>query len=531
MDNLILFPLLALVLFILAVILLRTARFPIIQRGRDETLTPDAVSPDADGELVAAHLGRAIQIRAVSNSTSEPADPRALHSLHRLLEELYPRAHSVLKKELVNNYSLLYTWEGTHPDLPGILLMAHLDVVPAEEADWGKLAGQTRTRGPDRAADEAMETLEASDTGEPGAPWKYPPFSGQIAEGYVWGRGSLDIKCTLIGLMEAVEALLKTGYKPPRPVYLAFGHDEELGGLQGAAQISALLEQRGVKLECVLDEGGLVAEDELPGVKAPVAMIGTMEKGYLSVELAVEDPGGHSSTPPDHTAIGILAGAIQRLEANPFPPRLKPMLPMMRHLGADLPVGLQMLFANLWLTRDPVVNRLTRNRATNAVVRTTQAVTIIHGGVKDNVLPSKASAVVNFRLLPGDTLRGVYERTVEVIKDPRVVIAPADGAETLDAAGWNPTPPSALDSTAFLRLTGVIRAHFPQAAVAPYIVVGATDSRHYTRLSDSVYRFMPVVGKAADLARIHGTNERIAVAACGKMVAFYIDLIKTLGQE
>ncbi len=531
MENFILIPILALVLFILALILLRTARFPIIQRGVEEISDPNAVTPDADSDLVAAHLGRAIQIRTISNSVTEPADPKTLRKLQRLLEELYPRAHSVLKKELVNEYSLLYTWEGAHPDLPGLLLMAHQDVVPADEIDWSKTADQAQTGGPREVVDEVMGALEASDTGEPGAPWKYPPFSGQIAEGYVWGRGSLDMKCTLIGLMEAVESLLKTGFKPPRTVYLAFGHDEELGGLQGAAQISRLLEQRGVRLEAVVDEGGLVAVDELPGVKVPVAMIGTLEKGYLSLDLSVEDTGGHSSTPPPHTAIGVLAGAIQRLEANPFPARLGPMLPMLRYVGPDLPVGLQILFANLWLARGPVIRRLAANRATNAVIRTTQAVTVINGGVKDNVLPAKASAVVNFRLLPGDTLRGVYERTASVINDPRVAITPAGGAETLDAAGWNPTPPSDLNSTAFKRLTGLIRAHFPQAAVAPYVVVGATDSRYYANLSSAVYRFMPLMGAAADLARMHGTNERIAVSACGKMVAFYMDLIKSISRE
>jgi len=509
-------PLLVILLFVIAIILWRTARFPMSVDS--EIVLSDAPSPDADGELVAAHLSQAVQLATISTQGAPlPSTLKAILSLHALLERLYPRVHSTLKKEIINGYSLLYTWEGTQPDLPPALFLAHLDVVPAEDAP------QAPTD-----IEESLRTAIAE--GRPGAPWKYPPFSGQIADGYVWGRGATDDKCNVIGQMEAVEALLRSRYRPARTVMLAFGQDEEVGGRDGAATIAALLEKRGVRLFSVIDEGGEVTEGILPGVKAPVAMVGITEKGFLSLMLSVESQGGHSSAPPAHTAIGVLASAVQRLEAHPFTPHLESALPMLRYLGADLPVWLQLPLANLWLTGGLVRRTLAASPLTNAIIRTTQAVTIFHGGVKDNILPPKADAVVNFRILPGETHRSVYEHTTHAVADPRVSIRPARG-ETLSDSGWEPTPTSSLKSTAFRRLAGLIQAHFPTAAISPYGVVGATDARYYAPLSDSVYRFAPISGGKDELNRAHGTNERLSLANCGKMVAFYTDAIKALSLE
>jgi carboxypeptidase PM20D1 len=377
-------PLLAILLFLIAIVLWRTARFPTQVQG--EVDLPDGPTPDVDSERVADHLSQAIRLETISYPEGpSPASQKALLAMHALLERLYPRVHSTLKKEVVNGYSLLYTWEGAQPDLPPALFLAHLDVVPAEKIPV--LAGMEQS------------LRDAAAAGQPGALWKYPPFSGQVADGFVWGRGAMDDKCNVIGLLEAVESLLRAGFHSQRTVYLAFGHDEEVGGREGGRRIAALLEQRGVRLNSVIDEGGSVIEGVLPSVKAPIALVGTNEKGYLSLALSVESMGGHSSTPPAHTAIGVLAGAIQRLETYPFPASFKAVAPMLRCMGPALPWWAQLVLANLWLTRGVAVRLATGFPPANAMIRTTQAVTMIQGGVKDNILPPRASAVAKFRIL------------------------------------------------------------------------------------------------------------------------------------
>ena len=269
-------------------------------------------------------------------------------------KEMYPLLHQTLKCEIVKNRSLLYTWEGTRPELKPILIMAHQDVVPVDP--------------------DSLST------------WTHPPFSGEIADGYIWGRGALDIKSQVVAALETVELFLKEGFHPQRTLYLAFGEDEEVGGL-GAQAIVELLKSRNVRLATVVDEGGLVMKDFFPGVTTPVAMVGVAEKGYLTLKLTAEGTPGHSSTPPTHTAIGILAEAITRIEAAPLPADINVSLPMYRSIGSELPFKFRLVLANLWLLGGLAEAELSKKPTTNAGIRTTTAVTIIQGGIKDNIIP------------------------------------------------------------------------------------------------------------------------------------------------
>jgi carboxypeptidase PM20D1 len=482
-------------LLLLAVTMFRTARFPIAQEVV-ELVPPLTINPEA----VAERLGRAVQFQTISTSESGTVDRTAFLGLHRLFEGMYPHLHSTLKREYINEYSLLYTWSGKNPKLEPILLASHLDVVPVDPS-----------------------TLKD---------WAYPPFSGQVADGYVWGRGTLDVKNGVIGAMEAVEYLVKENFQPERTVYLAFGHDEEIGGSNGAAQIVATLKERGVTLSCVLDEGGMVIEGAFPGVKVPVAVVGVAEKGYLSLVLEAEGVGGHSSMPPAHSAISLLSLAILRLEAAPFHANLGTISTFMRYIGSDLPFSMQMAFANLWLFRKSVLQRLNAAPTMNAMIRTTQAVTMVSGGIKDNILPQKASAVVNFRLFPGDSLRKVYEHTVDAVGDLPIKIRPYVG-ETLEGkAGWEASPMSDPELEQFARVSRQLRKVFPNVAVSPYLVVAATDSRYYSVICPAVYRIMPVLVTSSDLERPHGVNERLSIENCGRMVSFYVALLKDMvGEE
>ncbi|HOE71219.1 MAG TPA: M20 family peptidase [Brevefilum sp.] len=451
--------------------------------------------PYFDGKSVAERLGLAVQYRTISYDDPQRIDENAFFGLHRLFKTLYPQVHTHLKLETVNNLSLLYTWKGSKSDLQPIMLISHLDVVPADEDDPA---------------------------------WEHPPFSGELADGYVWGRGTLDIKSGVIGILEAVEYLLMQGFEPERTVYLGFGHDEEISGKNGAVAIAALLKERGVTLGCLLDEGGSVYEGLLPGVDALLAMIGISEKGYLSLRLSVTQDGGHSSMPATPTAIGILSQAIARLEAQPMPARLEVVEFLMSYIGSVLPFSQRMAFANTWLFGRRLKKELSRSNLMNASIRTTTAPTIINAGVKDNVLPAKAEAVVNFRLLPGDDLASVYKMVLERINDKRVSVMPFAGEVLAGSSGWDPSPVADVESPYFLRLSRLARETFPGALAAPFLVIGGTDSRHYASVTGNAFRFSPVILDKAGVQSVHAVNERLSFENCAKMVSFYTAYIQEM---
>jgi len=450
-----------------------------------------------DGKSVAERLGLAVQYKTIAYSDPNRIDGNAFLGLHRLFQTLYPQVHAQLKREVINDYTLLYTWEGKNPDLKPIMLTSHLDVVPADESEEGG--------------------------------WTYPPFSGEVADGYVWGRGTLDVKCGMVGILEAVEYLLKQDFQPERTVYLGFGHDEEIGGQHGAVAIAELLESRGVELGSLVDEGGSVIEGFLPGVETPVGVIGISEKGYLSLQLTVEVDGGHSSMPAQETAIGILSRAIARLEANPMPAHLEVVEFLMGYLGSALPFTQRMFFANTWLFGGILKKQLAKSNLLNATIRTTTAPTMIEAGMKDNVLPAKAEAVVNFRVLPGDDLRSVYEMVLERINDERVKVTPFQGDTLEGSSGWEPSPVADTESAYFLRLSRLVKEAFPGTMVAPYLVLGGTDARHYAPVTDNALRFTPVLMSKADIQSVHGVNEHLSIEECSRMVGFYIAYIQELG--
>jgi carboxypeptidase PM20D1 len=473
----------AVFLFLLAYILVRT----ILYGQAPEAGEPTELA-QVEGEVIAGHLSAALRHATVSQEGVR-SDYAPFQELRRELERMYPRAHAALKVESVNRYSLLYTWTGRNSSLAPVLLAGHMDVVPVDPS----------TRDD----------------------WVHPPFEGRIADGCVWGRGALDTKNTVIAALEAVETLLKAGYQPERTLMLGFGHDEEIGGLQGAAQIAGRLLASGIRLEALLDEGGAILNEGLPGVRLPVALVGVAEKGYMSLELTVEGGGGHSSMPPKHTSIGVLSRALARLEARPLPARLDMAAAMFRRLGVFLPFGLRAVFANQWLFSGLIKGRLGAEARTNAMVRTTTAVTMIGGGVKDNLLPARARAVVNFRLLPGDRAADVIEFARKVIHDEAVQLHLPDGSS------WEASPVSPFDSPAAAGLLRTLSQVYPEAVTAPFLVSGATDSRHYSQVCANIYRFSPYVLSLEELRTIHASNEHISIAGLARMVQFYIQLVKT----
>jgi carboxypeptidase PM20D1 len=458
----------------------------------------EAAVPPADPVAIplaaAERLASAIRIATIAAEGEAAFDAAAFADLHSYVQRAFPRVHSHLQRQTVASHSLLYTWPGTDPTLKPILLVGHMDVVPVEPA----------------TEDE----------------WRHEPFGGRISDGYIWGRGAIDNKSTVLGTLEAVEMLLADGFQPARTVYLAYGHDEEVGGTGGAREIAALLEGRGIELEMVLDEGGVIGDGLLPGISAPVALVGVAEKGFVTVELSARVPGGHSSLPPRQSAIGIVAAAVARLEEHPMPARLEgPTEDLFNRIGPWFPIAQRAAFANLWLTRSLVTRLLESRPQTNAMVRTTTAATMFQAGTKDNVLPGDAKAVINFRILPGDSIARVMEHVTRVVDDRRVHVRLAGRFAAQPSVVSSPT------SAAFRSLERSIRKVAPEVIVAPYLVVVVTDARHYGNLSANIFRFLPLRLTSRDLERMHGVNERIAVSEYENAIRTYRQIIIDASRE
>ena len=439
-----------------------------------------------DTAAAAARLADAIRVPTVSREQG-PAPDSVFAELHRRLATAFPKTHAALEREVLGG-SLLYTWPGTDSGAPGILLTGHLDVVPVD-------SGSERR-------------------------WTHPPFDGVVAGGFVWGRGALDDKASALAMLEAIEALLAEGFQPVRTVRLAFGHDEEISGQRGARRLAALLADRRARIDWVLDEGGTVTRGLIPGIAGPVAVVGIAEKGYLDIELLATDPGGHSSMPPAHTAIGRLAGAVRRLEDDPFPARIAGATGALLHYAVpEMSLPWRLAFTNLWLLERPVLAQLTRDARTAAAVRTTAAVTMVSGGTKANVLPVEARAVVNLRTLPGDSASHVVERVRRIVADTAIRVRVLPGASEA-------SPVASPESEGYRAVAAAIRRVYPGTVVAPYLVLGATDARHYAGLTPTVLRFAPGLETAGSPPRAHGTDERVGLGEQAQAVRFYALLIR-----
>lgn len=467
----------------------------VLVRGLGGSPAPPAADPPLELELdedgAVARFAGGLRIVTISHGrdTGIPLDQAAFGAFHDYLDLHYPRVHAALGRERVSGYSLLYTWPGSDPDLDPLLLLGHMDVVPVEPGTEDQ--------------------------------WAEPPFGGVVRDGVVWGRGALDNKPNVFGALEAVEALLARGFEPRRTVLMAFGHDEELGGPDGAVAMAALLASRGVRPMLVVDEGGGVAEGLFPGIDRPVAAIGIAEKGAVNVELLVESAGGHSSVPPEETAVGILAAAVARVQANPLPGGFDgSMRQLFETVGPHMGLGYRLVATNLWLFSPLVERAMLASPRTAAMVRTTTAPTIFRAGVKSNVLPTSARAVVNFRIHPRDSTETVMEHVRRVVDDPRVTVRP-------DPTGTHrePSSVSSTESEGYRLLTRTIRQTWPAAVVAPYLIFAGTDARHYRELSDSVYGFQPVLLGTDSLQMAHGIGERLSVENLARAARFYAQLI------
>jgi carboxypeptidase PM20D1 len=430
-----------------------------------------------------------LQVPTVSRTDESTTDWEAFDRFITRLDELYPLVHRRLEREIIDGHSLLFRWPGRSSAEPTVLL-AHYDVVPATDVGW-----------------------------------KHPPFAAELSgkgdEQELWGRGTLDNKASLVAILEAVESHLEDGTMPAQDVYLAFGHNEETSG-GGMLAIVDEFERRGIRPSLVLDEGGAIAEDAFPGLRTPVAMVGVGEKGVTNLTLIVDEKGGHASTPPAITATVRLSRAILRLNATPFsatfPPVAMEMFRIIGHHASGLPGT---AYRRIGLTKRMLLRLIPRQSPElNAMVRTTQAVTMLEAGQAENALAERAIANVNLRIAVGDTVEGAVAHVRKAIDDESVRVEVTNAGE--------PSPVSPLSGLAWELVRSSIVKTYPGTIVAPYIQNGATDSRHFTRLTKGVYRFVPFEMSREERDTLHAKNERIRVATFLRGIEFYRALLASL---
>ena len=460
-----------------------TARTLAFKPKREARPAPDAAG--VDGKKVAEDLAAMIRCRTVSNLDHSLEDEAEFEKFRALLRERFPLLHERCAPERVGRNGLLFTWKGRTSEAPSGLL-AHSDVVPADEANWSR-----------------------------------PPFEGLIEDGVLWGRGTLDTKCTLCCALEAAEQLLAEGFTPAHDLYFAFSGEEEIAG-PSASDIVDELQRRGVEPAFVLDEGGAVVTGVFPGVDAPCALIGTSEKGQMQLFLDMKSEGGHASAPPRSTIAGRLARAVTRIEKRPAPFTLTPpAAEMFDTLGRRSIWPVRMVFANLWLFR-PALDLATRlmGGELNALVRTTCAVTQMQGSPANNVLPPDTSVGVNLRIMCGDSADKAEARIRRAVGDEAVSFRRGPWAE--------PSPYSETEgSEGWARLKSAVERTWPDAIVSPYLMLAGSDSRHYGRISRNVYRFGPLELSKEERGTIHGNNERVPLAKVVKCAEFYLRLIRS----
>lgn len=482
---------LVVLLLLIVFLLVRTVTFkePHIEPFQDISFLNEDLYKNYEDEFI-KKLQQSIKIKTISYQEESLRDVKEFQKFIDFVKKEFPLVHKNLQLTLINKFTLLYLWKGQREDLKPVVLMGHYDVVPVNEKEW-----------------------------------TVPPFDGKIIDNYLYGRGSIDDKITVIGILQAVEYLLSKGFQPQRSIYLSFGHDEEIGGIEGAEAVVSYLQKNQIYPEFVMDEGGAITINMVPGVSKPVATIGISEKGYVSIKLIATGRGGHSSTPPVESSVNKLIRALNELQNHPFPYELTDaQIKMFQYVGPNFSFVQKMAAANLWLFKPIIISILKNTDTGRASMHTTMTPTILKAGIKENIIPTSAEAVINLRVLPGNSIESIEKRIKAIINDPDIQI------EVMPFSS-EPSPISHLEGEkglGFQTIIKTVKTIDSNIAIAPYLVLGATDSRYFKAITENIYRFLPIYLVEEDMHRMHGNDERITLDSIKTALKFYTIMIKQL---
>lgn len=453
---------------------------------------PDLPEEQVNLERYMKTLQDAIRCKTISNADESLVEWEEFEKLHRVFAAQYPLLHQTLTLQTVGKAGLLYTWDGTDPSLKPIALIGHQDVVPVQQ---------------EKLVD-----------------WTHPPFDGELADGFIWGRGATDMKNHVVGILESVETLLEEGFTPQRTVIICLGYNEELLDSKDASapMLAAALEKNGIRLESVLDEGGAILDLNIPHViNSRLAGIGIAEKGYCDFEISIDAKGGHSAAPPKHSAVGELSQAILDLESHPFRAKITPeMKNIVDTVARNTHYAVRLLGCNARALLPVLKPVLSRIPPVASVMRTTTAVTMTKGSPQANVLPQKATATVNFRVLPGNSIADVEQHIYRVVRNKNIEVKLLGGNE--------PSIVSPTDTPTMHAISAICCGMYHMSKPAPFVVMGATDARHYENVTDQIYRFSPFIMSPEILMLAHGTDERVPVDCLENGVAFFKRYIRLL---
>ncbi|THG69223.1 M20/M25/M40 family metallo-hydrolase [Bacteroides faecichinchillae] len=506
------FATLLILLFVLVLVLVVrtvTYKFGKVEKNvSDKELVNTAPSEQAIRRFVGG-----IRIPTISNEFYNETNFKPFDEFMRYLADSYPEVYRVMDVDTINKYGLVFHWKGKNSKLNPILFLSHYDVVPVAGYDPSAMTASDTIF---QLNDKPLPSIQAY-----AEKWEYPPFSGAVANGRIYGRGTLDMKCMLFSLMEGARNLINEGFQPERDIWFAFGHDEEVSGHQGALKIANYFKEKGLHFDAVYDEGGIIAASgsAMEAIQEPLALVGVGEKGFLTLRLAVRGIGGHSSMPPAKSSLIYAAEIIEKLNSNQFPAQIiSPITKFFDNVGGYMGFLSRMAIANQWLFEPLLLNTMEKSPASNALVRTTTAVTMAKGSDAPNVLASEAEVTVNFRILPGDSVAGVMEHVQKVCEGYDVSI---DIISQREPSGISPE-----NVRGFQIIKEELAEIYPAAIVTSYITIGGTDSYKYQIVSDEIYRFLPICLNQYEQRTIHNENEYISLENFGKVQWYFKEVMR-----
>lgn len=494
---------------LVAVLLYRTLIYPF--HRQDASATPPVIP--ALSEKAIMRLAGGIRIPTVSNEVYENTDFVPFDHFQPYLMEAYPAVYTTMDTVTVNKYGLVFRWKGKNSELKPILFLSHYDVVPVTGYE-PVVSEKEKIFDLKNQLSVPIDRIQAE--------WDYPPFSGAVTDGRIYGRGTLDMKGMLFSLLEAADTLISDGFVPERDIWFAFGHDEEVSGRQGAVYIADYFKQKGLTFDAVYDEGGIIAApgSAMESIQRPLALIGVGEKGFLTLRLRIGGLGGHSSMPPAKSSLVYAAEIIEKLNTNQMPERvIAPISSFLDNIGGEMSFMSRMAIANQWLLKPFLIGTFTKNPSSNALVRTTTAVTMTKGSDAPNVISSVAEVTVNFRILPGETVNDVVEHVKRICEGYDV--------ETEIISAREPSAVSPENARGFEVIREAVSKFYPDAITSSYITIGGTDGYKYQIVSDHIYRFMPVELNIFEQRVIHNENEHISFDNYARMIAYFREIMLT----